>query len=197
MVGIVLCGGQSLRMGRDKGLLISSKKITWAQQAFSLLSKLDLEVAFSVNKAQYPIYKRVFFSHKLIPDGRDLNIMGPLLGILTSHTEYPKKNLLVLACDMIEMNLEVIQYLQQQFKQNPGFDAYIFKDKMLPEPLCAIYTAAGLKKIAVKNKKNELEKHSLIYALEQINTFIIPIPAGWKKYFLNMNTVSDLQKVVN
>jgi molybdopterin-guanine dinucleotide biosynthesis protein A len=32
MLGIILCGGQSLRMGRDKGLLKLEAK-TWAQTA--------------------------------------------------------------------------------------------------------------------------------------------------------------------
>lgn len=194
MKGIVLCGGQSLRMGRDKGLLIGSKKITWAQQAFSLLSKLDLEVAFSVNKNQYQIYKRVFFSHKLIADSRDLNIMGPLLGILTSHLEYAKEDLLVLACDMIEMNIEVLQHLNNQYQHNPGFDAYVYQDGSMAEPLCAIYTAAGLKKIVAKYKKKQLEKFSLVYTLQHLNVHSITIPAEWKKAFTNMNTVGDLQK---
>ena len=34
MKGIVLCGGQSLRMGKDKGLLIGSRKITRIKGAF-------------------------------------------------------------------------------------------------------------------------------------------------------------------
>ena len=195
MKGIVLCGGQSLRMGRDKGLLIGSKKITWAQQAFSLLSKLDMEVALSINKTQYPIYKRVFISQRLVPDARELTIKGPLLGILTSHLEFPKEDLLVLACDMIEMNLEILQRLQQAYEQQPGYEVYIFKDKNMVEPLCAVYTAKGLKKIADKNKKGELEKFSLMYILDQMNVLSLSMDPDWKKAFSNMNTVSDLQAV--
>jgi molybdopterin-guanine dinucleotide biosynthesis protein A len=195
MKGIVLCGGQSLRMGRDKGLLIGSKKITWAQQAFSLLSKLDISVALSINKAQYPIYKRVFISQQLVPDAREFTMKGPLLGILTAHLEYPKEDLLVLACDMIEMNVEILQRLQQAYGQQPLYDAYIFKDKNTVEPLCAIYTAKGLKRIADKNKKGELEKFSLMYILDQMNVLNLSIKPDWKKSFSNMNTVSDLQAV--
>lgn len=193
MKGIVLCGGQSLRMGKDKGLLINSKKITWAQQAFSLLSKLDLEVAFSVNKNQFPSYKRVFFSHKLITDMKEPKMQGPLLGIMSAHCEYPKQDLLVLACDMIEMTLEVVTFLHQQYLEQPGYDAYIFKENNAPEPLCAIYSAGGMKIISDKNKKHELEKFSLMYAIEQMNVLHIPILPGWKKTFSNMNTVGDLQ----
>lgn len=195
MKGIVLCGGQSLRMGKDKGLLIGSKKITWAQQAFSLLSKFEMEVAFSINHSQFSTYKRVFFSHTLIPDTNGLNAKGPLTGILSAHLLYTKDDLMVLACDMIEMRLEVLTNLRQQYQQNPGFDAYVFKDKFMQEPLCAIYTAKGLHKLAEKLKKNQLEKFSMMYALDQMNVMYMPIVPDYKKAFLNMNTVSDLQSV--
>ena len=194
MKGIVLCGGQSLRMGKDKGLLMGSKKITWAQQAFSLLSKLDIEVAFSVNQRQFPSYKRVFFSHKLIIDNPGLKIMGPLVGILSAHADYPKEDLMVLACDMIEMKLEVLNFLFQQYSQEKDYDAWLFKENNIAEPLCAIYSASGLKKIADQNKKNMLEKHSLQYVLGQINVLELSINPEWKKSFSNMNTVSDLQQ---
>jgi molybdopterin-guanine dinucleotide biosynthesis protein A len=95
---------------------------------------------------------------------------------------------------MIEMNLEVLSFLHQQYQQQPGYDAYIFKDKIAPEPLCAIYKATGLKKIVDKNKKKQLEKQSLMYVIEQMKVYTIPIIPDWKKAFTNMNTVSDLQK---
>ena len=193
MKGIVLCGGQSLRMGKDKGLLIGSKKITWAQQAFSLLSKFDLEVAFSINHHQFPTYKRVFFSHTLIPDKKNLNVKGPLTGILSAHATYPKEDIIVLACDMIEMRLDVMMQLHNQYQINPDYDAYIFKSNTMQEPLCGIYTAKGLKKIMEVAKKNELEKFSMMYALDQMNVLYMPIDPLFKKAFLNMNTVSDLQ----
>ena len=193
MKGIVLCGGQSLRMGKDKGLLIGSKKITWAQQAFSLLSKLDMEVALSINTHQAPTYKRVFFSHKLIPDKKGLTVKGPLTGILSAHSTFPKEDLVVLACDMIEMKLEVLMNMYNQYQVHPEYDAYVYKDKFMQEPLCAIYKARGLKKIADMHKNQQLEKFSMMYALDQINVLYIPIIPENKKAFLNMNTVSDLQ----
>ncbi len=195
MKGIVLCGGQSLRMGKDKGLLIGSRKITWAQQAFSLLSKFEVEVALSINHHQFSTYKRVFFSHNLIPDQKSLNVKGPLTGILSAHLFYPKEDLMVLACDMIEMKLEVMMMLYNQYQLHPGFDAYVFRARSLQEPLCAIYSAKGLRKIAEKVKKQQMEKPSMLYALDQMQVMYLPINDEYRKAFLNMNTVSDLQYV--
>src|SRR5687767_3060241 len=104
MIGLVLCGGQSTRMGTDKGLMISPKKITWAQQCFSLLAKLDLHVVLSVNETQHNHYKRIFQWNELILDNPNLDVHGPLLGLLSVHAKYPTEDIFVLACDMVEMN---------------------------------------------------------------------------------------------
>ena len=48
MLGIVLCGGQSLRMGKDKGLLKLEAK-TWAQTAIDKIAVLNFPVKISVN----------------------------------------------------------------------------------------------------------------------------------------------------
>lgn len=193
MKGIILCGGQSLRMGTDKGLLVSTENITWAQQTFSLLLKLDIEVVLSINEQQLASYKNVFTSQKLITDDAGLKIMGPLSGIASVHLQYPGEDLLVLACDMVEMKFEVLNFLNDKYHEQKNYEAYVFKEDNTPEPLCAIYTAKGLEKIIEKNKNNELKKYSLKYALEQMNVLYLPISAGWKKYFSNINSSADLQ----
>ncbi len=195
MKGIVLCGGQSLRMGKDKGLLIGSRKITWAQQAFALLTRLEIEVAFSINDHQNKSYKRMFYFDTLIPDNKTLVVKGPLTGILSAHLKFPKDNLIVLACDMIEMRQEVMVRLYNEFDKQSEYEAYVYRDKGMTEPLCAIYTAKALKKIADKAQKNLLEKHSMMYVLDQLKVNYLPIEPEVKKAFLNMNTVSDLQYV--
>ncbi len=83
--------------------------------------------------------------------------------------------------------------MYNQYQVHPEYDAYVYKDKFMQEPLCAIYKARGLKKIADMHKNQQLEKFSMMYALDQINVLYIPIIPENKKAFLNMNTVSDLQ----
>ena len=47
MLGIILCGGQSLRMGSDKGLL-KLQSITWTQNAINKMTALNIPVTISV-----------------------------------------------------------------------------------------------------------------------------------------------------
>ena len=55
MLGIILCGGQSSRMGSDKGLLKLEAK-TWAQTAIDKMTVLNIPVKISVNNQQYSEY---------------------------------------------------------------------------------------------------------------------------------------------
>ena len=59
MVGIILCGGQSLRMGSDKGLLKSEAK-TWAQTGIDKIAALIIPVKISVNNQEYTQYAEVY-----------------------------------------------------------------------------------------------------------------------------------------
>jgi molybdenum cofactor guanylyltransferase len=51
MLGIVLCGGQSSRMGTDKGMIDTNGK-RWASVARDKLATLGIAVKFSVNARQ-------------------------------------------------------------------------------------------------------------------------------------------------
>ncbi len=193
MMGVVLCGGQSLRMGRDKGLLINTRKVTWAQQCFSLLSRLEIPVVISVNKTQLSHYKRIFPMQELILDKTDLKVKGPLLGLLSVHMKYPLKDILILACDMGEMQLLVLNALCKFHDENKDHEAFVFEHNNLSEPLCAIYKAEGLNRLYQQHLSGTLAKQSLQYCLAQMNTVRIPLPGDWKPYFSNFNTPQDLQ----
>ncbi len=193
MIGLVLCGGQSIRMGTDKGLMINTKKVTWAQQSFSLLSKLEIPVVISVNKTQLSHYKRIFPLQELILDQTDLKLKGPLLGLLSVHKKYPKKDLFVLACDMGGMQLPVMQQLLKRYREDKNRNAYVYATDKISEPLCAIYTAEGLNELYTLLQNNELHKHSLQYCINLLNADRSPIPDDWRGYFSNFNTPQDLQ----
>jgi molybdenum cofactor guanylyltransferase len=193
MKGVVLCGGQSLRMGKDKGLMIGSRKITWAQHSVSLFTPLELEVVISVNQNQSSAYRRVFYSNTLIKDNDEILVEGPLLGILSVHKEEPAEDLMVLATDIINMEVEVLRHLMTTYNKEKNFEAIVFQNGNVLEPLCAIYTAKGLKNVLAKYQKSEHKNYSMKHALDQLKVLRLPLKPEWKHYFANINTPADLQ----
>lgn len=151
MLGVVLCGGQSTRMGSDKGLLPLEAQ-TWAQTAVNKFILLQLPVRISVNAAQQAAYAQVFDSTFLVTDNNTIRVKGPLLGLLSVHLQYPDEDLFVLACDMPLMDPSLLKELYQAFSPQKA-DAFVFINAGAPEPLCGIYTAAGLQTILNRAKR--------------------------------------------
>ncbi len=191
MLGIVLCGGQSTRMGTDKGL-IKNEARTWAQTAVDKLTTLNLPVKISVNEKQYSDYAKVFMAADLITDDTSLNIKGPLLGVLSAHLQNPNDDLLLLACDMLLMEPLLLKELSRIYGQHKNYDAYVFTNDAQPEPLCALYTAGGLQKIIATLKNGQLQKHSMKFALSLLNVLPIILTEEQKKYFRNFNAHAEL-----
>lgn len=191
MLGVILCGGKSTRMGADKGLLKLNTD-TWAKAAAAKMIELNLPVYFSVNAIQYSEYAAIFPAEQLIKDNDTLQIRGPLLGILSVHLQYPGEDLFVLACDMPLMETALLKDLLIRYNQNSNADAFIYSNDGEPEPLCGIYKAIGLARIIYLYNSNQLPKHSMKYMLEHISTELIPIREDQKKYFQNFNAHAEL-----
>jgi molybdopterin-guanine dinucleotide biosynthesis protein A len=191
MLSVILCGGQSTRMGSDKGLLPQDTG-TWAQSAANKLTILESPVVLSVNKNQYNDYSAIFTTAQLIKDDETLQIRGPLCGVLSVHLQHPAEDLFTLACDMPLMEPRILKELFNYYKNNPGYQAYLFTNDGEAEPLCAIYTADGLSSIIQIHQKGNLVKHSMKFMLELLHSYIIPISDEQKKYFSNFNAHAEL-----
>jgi len=190
MLGVVLCGGQSSRMGSDKGLLMINDK-TWTQKAIDTLSNFQIPIVISVNKNQYQDYSSIFPVDILIPDDPSLQLHGPLCGLLSVHIKYPKEDLLILACDMPLINTELINELLTKYTTETA-DAFIYSNDGEPEPMPGIYRSKGLIYIHQLYSTNRLPRYSMKYMLEHISTSISTLPTDKKDCFRNFNTHAEL-----
>jgi len=181
--GIVMCGGQSLRMGTDKGL-IPIHDTCWAAFMASKLAVIQLPVSVSINSTQQQQYKAFFPDMQLIIDS--LNIGGPLNGLLSAHAKYPDDDLLLLACDMINMQTETLSRLCDIYSTESNYDFYVYQNVDFAEPLCAIYTSIGLKKLVRNQASVTLQNSSLQKVLNQGVTKRLPISEP--ESFKNQNT---------
>jgi molybdopterin-guanine dinucleotide biosynthesis protein A len=191
MTGLILCGGNSSRMGSDKGLLHISG-ITWAETACSKLSTVISSITISVNQQQLPVYHSHFPERTLIVDDPQLSVGGPLRGLLSAHLLLPKEDIFVFACDLLFMETIVFKNLLDKHKQSPDHEAYVFMNNGQAEPLCGIYTAKGLANIFAAYHINSLGKQSMKHVLEMLNTCYLPLSSAWQDYFKNINTRDEL-----
>jgi len=191
MLGIILCGGKSLRMGNDKGLLVYQDEL-WAQVAYDKLRLAGLPIKLSVNATQQEDYTKHFGLDQLIVDDLSLTIKGPLLGLLSGHSLFPEEDLFLLACDLLAMEFHLLERLLNEYTAEGSFDAYIFNKGGQQEPICGIYTAKGLKKIMQLLKTSGLEKYSMKYILSNLKVFEIALDEKDEKAFTNFNSHADI-----
>ena len=191
MTGIILCGGQSSRLGCDNGLLKLEAK-TWAQTAVDKLNTLNIPVKLSVNRQQHNDYAEVFTAGDLVVDAASLQLHGPLLGVLSSHLQYPGEDLFVFACDMPLIEPALLEELYTHYEQNPDHDAFVFMNDHEPEPLCAVYTARGLSTIFGMLQSGNLTKHSMKFMLDHLSIFTVALKEEQKKQFRNFNAHAEL-----
>jgi len=191
MIGAILCGGQSSRMGKDKGLLKLEAK-TWAQTAVDKMAVISLPVVLSVNSTQYIEYAAIFPVSQLVKDDESLLLKGPLCGVLSIHVQYPSEDPFVLACDMPLLDPALLKELFNHYTSQPNYDAFVYTNDKEPEPLCGIYKANGLAQILNLYRMGQLSRHSMKFMLEHINSSFTPLPADKKASFRNFNAHAEL-----
>lgn len=138
--GLVLAGGRSTRMGRDKAALEYSGR-SQLERAFALLDPLVSRAFVSVRADQGADPLRARFPQ--IVDAAP-GLEGPAAGILSALRAHPAAAWLVLACDLPFLDAGTLQHLIA--RRDPTRIATAFRSSHdgLPEPLCAIYEPAAL-----------------------------------------------------
>jgi len=133
LYGLVLAGGKSERMGRDKGLL-EYHGMPQRDYVYHQLSRMTDKTYMSCRSDQIHELGGQF---ELIPDS--LLGLGPFGAILSAFREHPNSAWLVAACDLPLLTDESLKTLIAG--RNPGKIATAFHNPStdFPEPLIAIY----------------------------------------------------------
>ncbi len=136
--GLVLAGGKSRRMGRDKALLQRDGQSQLAHMVSELGAVVE-RVFVSARSDQTADPERNRF--ELIVDRYE--DMGPIAGILSALQEYPQVDWLVVACDLPNIDAQTLQFLIKNRSEIQPFTAFRSSHDGLPEPLCAVYRAGS------------------------------------------------------
>ncbi len=137
--GLVLAGGHSTRMQRDKAALAYHGR-TQLEWAMSLLEPRVERSFISVRPGQNDPVRARFEQITDTHEG-----LGPIAGIVAAQARFPEVAWLVLACDLPFLDGGTLDYLLAE--RDPARQATAFRSGHpnhpghhgLPEPLCAIY----------------------------------------------------------
>ncbi|MBS1664056.1 MAG: molybdenum cofactor guanylyltransferase [Bacteroidetes bacterium] len=141
---LVLCGGESRRMGRDKGLILK-EGTPWALHMGRKLERFGIPVVYSINRTQETAYRTVLPPEQLIVDALDLP--GPQNGLFSVHQLYAGNDIFLLACDMLDLDDPTITTILYCYKKENDFDFYAYEEGSWLQPFCGIYTARGLDRV--------------------------------------------------
>ena len=143
LFGLVLAGGASTRMQRDKAALSYHDK-PQLQWTYELLLQHCATVFVSVRPDQ-----RAEPTRAALPQivDRDSGI-GPIAGISAALTEHPKVAWLVAACDLPFIDTQTLTTLVGARDPRRIATAFRSSSDGLPEPLCAIWEPAARESLA-------------------------------------------------
>lgn len=141
--GLVLAGGRSSRMQRDKAALRYHGR-TQLEWAMSLIEKHVDRAFVSVRPDQVHDPVREKFS-RIVDTHENL---GPIAGIAAAQAQHPEAAWLVLACDLPFLDTDTLKTLLASRDPLRLATAFRSSHDGLPEPLCAIYEPASRESVA-------------------------------------------------
>lgn len=174
--GLVLAGGQSSRMGRDKAQL-RYHEASQLDRTAALLGGVCDEVFISCRIDQLDRY-----SEAGLPGIADSYLdLGPLGGLLSAQRHAPGAAWLVAACDLPFIDEPVITALQAGRNPFRFATAFIADSEGRPEPLLSIYEP--------KSRRRLLERHAS--GNDSLRSFLM----NSRVQFIEPNDASKLRNV--
>jgi molybdopterin-guanine dinucleotide biosynthesis protein A len=185
ITAVLLAGGESRRMGRDKATILLRGKPLWQIQ-IDFLRKLEPA--------------EIFVSARTDPSWRPDDVQfvlddppsrGPLSGLAASLAEMNTAHLLAFAIDMPFMSQTYLRYLCDQIEPGVGV---LPKIDNRAEPLAAIYPREASVDFQSALAGADFSLQTMARRLVETGKLReIPVTEQEKKLFLNVNELSDLQ----
>ena len=151
LYGLILAGGLSSRMQRDKAALAYQGR-SQLDRAFDLVGRHASKSFVSVRSTQIAEPTRAL--RPLIIDSVEGE--GPIVGIRSALAAHPETAWLVLACDLPFLTDAVLEQLLVERDPNVLATAFLSAHDGLPEPLCAVWEPAAAVALSAEFKGGAL-----------------------------------------
>ena len=186
---VILAGGNSSRLGRDKALVNICNSSSIIHTIVSKLQVISDDVIIATNGKKY-----AGLGVRLTSDIYLNN--GPLAGLHSGLLAAKHSHALVVACDMPFLNVELLNYM---VSQPLDYDALVPKIEGCLEPLHAIYSRQCITEIERMLKANRFRTYELLdtilvqYLLQDTIAMFDP---EYRSFF-NINSPKTLKEAIN
>lgn len=138
-IALVACGGQSLRMGADKGLIIYHQ-LPQRYHTYRLLSSFCADVFLCLSNAQSADAAP---GYRFMTDHQPYAGTGPMAALLSAADEHPGKPFLLIGTDYPFLQAKELERFASQCRGNKPV-AFFNTGTNLYEPLLAWYPAESV-----------------------------------------------------
>ncbi|MEL6133336.1 MAG: molybdenum cofactor guanylyltransferase [Bacteroidota bacterium] len=182
MIGLVLAGGKSKRMGVNKASICYHDQ-PQGVHVWEMLSNEGVETYLSLGQ------NSTWAEAWDLPFILDLFLdYGPLGALFSAQAKFPDQSVLMIACDMPLIGPKDIQTLIRNRKMESDVSLYTNVVRQQPEPLLSIWEASSQQSIAWAIGQKQL---SVMKILDQLQLHSIAHPDPER--FLNINTPDERQ----
>ncbi|MDX2108412.1 MAG: molybdenum cofactor guanylyltransferase [Candidatus Melainabacteria bacterium] len=189
MTALILCGGQSKRMGRAKAFLPYAGSTIIGHLVEEMENLFD-EVLLVANEPDSYLDLGPDVVRDMLPN------RGPLCGILSGLLTAKHDRVFVTACDMPLFNQDLICNME---KESSGFDITVLAHEERLEPLIGIYSKNCVKELEESLFEDKLSLTELISNHKNAHKFYCKyedrLAPDLPPYF-NVNTPSDYSKLL-
>jgi molybdopterin-guanine dinucleotide biosynthesis protein A len=185
IVGCILAGGKSSRMGSDKSLLPLAGVPLIERIALVMREVFESVVVVSDRRDEYK-----FLGLSILQDIKKDS--GPLGGIHAALVQTKADHLFVVACDMPFVSAELIRHV---VSAESGANATVPTMNGQLQPLCGLYSRTCL---AIVERSLNNETYKLQSVLEELQPTIVPLTPGMQLYapnlLDNLNTPAEAEQ---
>jgi len=177
--GLILAGGKSRRMGRDKAQIIFDNQ-SFLDNTVRLVENFTNDIVISSNQSPVTYYPVIADIYKNV---------GPIGGLFTGLQAVKNDFVLVLPVDMPLLNKTVLNYLLEHINPNKKINVFHLNNR--PQMLTGIYNKDVLPVI----KKQIMQKdYKLQHLLHKVSFKLIDA-SPYKNVFINVNSPDELNRL--
>lgn len=181
---VLLAGGESRRMGRDKAAVVFQDEPLWRRQLRVLRDLVPQKIFVSARTAS-----------SWLADDTELLLdeppsRGPLSGLAKALAQIQTSHLVVLAVDMPFVTREQLQFLCSEATEGCGL-VPVIGDRA--EPLAAIYPREAVEDFIVALAGTDLSMQPLVRKLAAAGMVrMFSVPPEDERFYRSINTPEDI-----